>query len=399
MISDMPTRQRIAELYEQYTHCLLEDVLPFWMRHGLDREYGGLLTCLDRDGSVYNTDKSGWLNWRAVWMFSKLYNRVERRAEWLAAARGIFDFCERHLVDVDGRMFFTVTRDGQPLRKRRYLFTEAFGTIACAEYARATRREDVLQRARDTFRLVLELWRTPGALPAKVDPRTRVAKAHAMPMIMLATAQELGASDDDPLYAEVAEACLREVLDDFVKDDERVLLETVGPNGERLDSPEGRCVNPGHAIETAWFILREGRARNDPALIRRAAQILRWSLERGWDPEYGGILYFVDVEGKPPEQLEWDMKLWWPHTEALYALLLAARLTGEPWCAEWYERVHAWTFERFPDPEHGEWFGYLHRDGSRRLSLKGSLWKGPFHVPRALWLCRELLAEQLGPES
>ena len=95
-------------------------------------------------------------------------------------------------------------------------------------------------------------------------------------------------------------------------------------------------------------------------------------------------MYFVDAEGKPNEQLEWDMKLWWPHTEALYAPLLAYHLTGDSFFAEWYERVHNWAFSHFPDTRHGEWFGYLHRDGSVASRLKGSQWKGPFHLPRAL---------------
>ena len=389
-------QRRIDQLREHYRHCLFDDVIPFWLRHSVDHEHGGYLTCLDRDGSVWNTDKAMWLQARGVWMFSKLHNTVEQRTEWLDAAGCGFDFVMQHGFDTDGRMFFLTTRDGQPLRKRRYLFTETFGVIACAEYARATGDEQALERAKATYRMVIDLHRTPGALPPKVFPQTRVTKAHAMPMILLATTQELRQVDSDPLYDEVVDDCLDEVLNHFVKPDERALFETVGPNGERLDSPAGRCLNPGHAIETSWFIMREGCERNAPDLIRSALDVLEWSLDRGWDEDYGGILYFVDVEGRPPEQLEWDMKLWWPHTEALYALLLAHHLTGEAKYLDWYEKMHEWSFSHFPDPEYGEWFGYLHRDGSLSLPIKGSLWKGPFHVPRALWRCFTLLGEMIG---
>ena len=384
-------RERISELRKQYHDALLTAVVPFWLRHSLDREHGGFLTCLDRDGSVYSTDKSMWMQGRGLWLFSTLCNALGHRVEWLDAAKRGYDFLMSHGFDDDGRMFYTCTRDGRPLRKRRYLFTETFGVIGCAEYALATGNELALQRAKDTYGLIVDLMKTQGALEPKVFPETRQTRSHAMPMIMLATTQVLRQVNSDPLYGEVIDNSLDQILNDFLKPEECALFETVGANGERLDSPAGRCVNPGHAIETSWFIMREGQHRKDDSLVRSALDILNWSLEWGWDNEYGGILYFVDVEGKPPEQLEWDMKLWWPHTEALFALLLAYHLTGEEKYVEWYEKVHEWSFSRFPDPEYGEWYGYLHRDGSLSVPLKGSLWKGPFHVPRALLQCLQLL--------
>jgi N-acylglucosamine 2-epimerase len=383
---------RIDQLRKQYQAALLDDIIPFWLKHGLDREYGGFLHCLDRDGSVFNTDKNIWINCRGgVWIFAKLYNEVEPRQEWLQAATSAMDFVMKYAFDWDGRMFFSVTRDGRPLRKRRYLFSEIFGVIACTEYFRATGDERYLQRARDTYRLMINYYRAPGALPPKIIPQTRRVKSHAMPMILVATTQELRKVDSDPLYTEVVDDALYQILNHFWREDEGILLENVGLDGERLDSPEGRLINPGHAIESAWFIMHEGRERQDASLIQAGLKILESSLEWGWDKEYGGILYFLDVKGKPPEQLEWDQKLWWPHSEALYATLLAYHLTGEGKYLDWFEKVHEWTFSHFPDPEYGEWFAYLHRDGSVLLPLKGGNWKGFFHVPRALLLCGKLL--------
>lgn len=385
-------RDRILALRDHYRAALLDDVVPFWTKHSLDREYGGYLTCLDREGAPYGTDKAMWLQARQVWMFSKLYNTVERRPEWLDVARLGYDFMRRYGFDTDGRMFFTVTRDGQPLRKRRYLFTETFGVIACAEYARATGDADALRCARDTYRLLIDLHRTPGSLPPKVYPETRATKALAMPMILLATTLELVLVDQDPLYDQVMDEAADEIVRDFLKRDERALHETVGPNGERLDTPEGRCLCPGHDIETAWFMLALAEHRGgDRELVDIALDIIRWALDWGWDKEHGGLLYYVDCEGRPPEQLEWDMKLWWPHNEALYAVLWAHKLTGDPAFEAWYERLHEWSFAHFPDREHGEWYGYLHRDGSPALTAKGTIWKGAFHVPRGLWLCYTLL--------
>lgn len=388
--------ERIGQLIGHYRDGLLESTVPFWMRHTIDEECGGFLNYLDRDGSVLCTDKPVWVLGRFTWLMATLYNRVERRREWLETARHGIEFLEKHCFDTDGRMFYEVTRDGRPLRKRRYLFTETFGVIAFSEYALAAGDAERLRRARDLYRLVIRYDTNPGLLPPKVYPRTRRTQAHAMPMILLATTQQLRRNGDDPLHDERVERSLRKVFGDFMHYEERALLETVGPRGERLDSPEGRCINPGHAIETSWFIMEEARQSNRPELIEKACTILDWSLERGWDEEYGGILYFVDVEGKPCLQYEHDMKLWWPHCEALYATLLAHHLTGERKYADWYERVHEWTFSRFPDAQYGEWFKYFHRDGTLSVRLKGNGWAGPFHVPRMQLNCWKLLEEMGG---
>jgi len=390
------TNKRIEELLELYRHTLFDDVVPSWLNNSVDRKHGGFLNCLDRDGSVYNTDKAMWIQCRAIWMFAKLYNEVERKPEWLEVARNGYDFIRKHGFDADGRMFFVVTRDGKPLRRSRYLFTETFGVIACAEYSRAACDENALEKARDLYRLIVDMHRNPGRLTPKIIPETRTTRAHGMSMILLATTQELRRVLEDPLHKEVIDQSLHDVLNFFVKPEEKALFEVVGPNGERLHSPEGRCINPGHAIETSWFMMHESRHRNDPSLLNSALDVLRWSLELGWDKEFGGLLYFVDIEGKPAEQLEWDMKLWWPHTEALYALLLAYHLTGDSFYEEWYVRVHQWSFGHFPDSQYGEWFGYLHRDGSLASRLKGSMWKGPFHLPRALLYGWKLLQEVKG---
>lgn len=390
------TTERIHSLIKFYQHCLLDDIIPFWLTHSLDHEHGGFLHCLDRDGSVYNTDKAIWIQCRAIWMFSKLYNTVEKRSGWLDAARLGYEFVRKFGFDSDGRMFFFVTRDGRPLRKRRYLYSEAFGVIACAEYAKASGNEEALQIAKDTYRLIWRYYTTPGLLEPKIIPSTRTAKAHGMPMILIATTQELREVDSDPLYKHVVDDSLFQIINHFMKPDIPALLETVGPNGERLDIPAGRLVNPGHAIESAWFIMHEARYRDDASLLLCARNIIDWSLEFGWDDDFGGLFSFVDVEGKPTEQLEWDMKMWWTHTEALYALLLAHHLTHEQKYLDWFETVHEYTFSHFPDPEYGEWFAYVHRDGSLANRLKGSMWKGPFHIPRALWLCWRLLEEMRG---
>ncbi len=388
-------RERLQALKELYRRELFESVLPFWLEHSLDREHGGQYNSLDRDGSVFDSDKSMWLQCRAIWMFAKLYNDVEPHAEWLEAAQHIYDFVRRCGFDEDGRMFFAVTAAGAPLRKRRYLFTETFGVIGLAEYARASGDAAALQRALDTYALILEYLR-PGKLPPKVYPQTRRSKAHNMPMILLATTQELRiAAGSKPLFDEVVAGALAEILNHFLDEKAEAVFETRGPDGEPQATDDGRLVTPGHALESAAFILQEARANGGRALIPPALKMIDFSLAHGWDEDHGGLLYFVDAEGKPPTRLEWDMKLWWVHAEALYALLLAYHISGDDGYARWFERLHEWTFAHFPDPEYGGWYGYLRRDGSLSTPLKGGMWKGFFHTPRALWLCWRLLGEML----
>ncbi|GEM_PF-1377217 len=267
------TSKRIAELTAIYRDGLLKDTVPFWTKHAVDSKYGGFTTYVDADGSLVSMDKAIWVQGRFTWLLARLHNEVERRPEWLRLSRHGVEFILKHAFDTDGRCFYSVTRDGRPLRKRRYLFSETFIIIALAEYARATGDENIRRKAVELYRRLIMYYRTPGLLPPKVLPQTRQWKGHSMPMILLATTQVLRRVDDHPLYREVVDQSIREVLNDFVDPKWQVLLETVGPNGEkRYDLPEGRLANPGHAIETAWFLMEEGRYRNDRELIEQGAR-------------------------------------------------------------------------------------------------------------------------------
>jgi len=393
------TPQEIKQLITIYRDGLLDDTMPFWQKHAVDRECGGFITFLDADGSIVSTDKPMWVVCRLTWLFAALYNRVEPRTEWLDLAEHGIEFIRNYGFDTDGRMFYCVTRRGRPLRKRRYLFTETFAVIALAEYAHAAGDQHARQQACDLYRLIIRYHTTPGLLPSKIIPETRPMKSHAVPMIILALTQTLRQIDDDPLYQNVADSTIGELRDHFFKPELNALLETVGPDGEFIDEPVGRVVNPGHAFETAWFIMKEACERNDGSLIPLATQILDASLALGWDDEYGGIFYFRDVKGMPCEQYEHDMKLWWPHTEGIYATLLAYRLTGEQKYRQWHRKIHDWAYAHFPDRKNGEWFGYLHRDGTISSTLKGNHWKGPYHLPRMQLQCWKLMEKMLTDHS
>jgi N-acylglucosamine 2-epimerase len=386
-----------AALGAFYRRALIEDVAPFWLRHGLDREHGGILTCLDRDGSILDTDKSVWFQGRAGWMFATLWLTVEPRAEWLDAARSCVEFLRRHGQGPEGKMWFSVTREGRPLRMRRYVYSEAFAAIAFAAWARATGEARAADDARHTFETYLRYSFEPGVMTPKFEP-TRPSKGLGPLMIGVVTAQELRRHLGEVTVGgrtptEWIDAFIAEVERDFLKREHGALMETVAPDGALLDHADGRTLNPGHAIECAWFIMEEARWRGDARMASLGIEILDAMWERGWDPVHGGLMYFTDLRGKPVQEYWHDMKFWWPHCEAIIATLMAWRMTGDPRHAARHQLVHEWSFRRFPDPVYGEWYGYLHRDGTVSQPAKGNLYKGPFHLPRMLWRCMRLLGE------
>ncbi|MDW8311050.1 MAG: AGE family epimerase/isomerase, partial [Verrucomicrobiales bacterium] len=344
-----------------YRRTLLEDVIPFWLRHGLDPEHGGIMTCLDRDGSILDTDKSVWFQGRAAWTFATLYNTIERRADWLEAARSCIEFSRRHCFAPNGKMYFLVTREGLPLRMRRYVFSESFAAIANAAFAKATGEARAAEDAVKIFSTYLHYSFTPGVMTPKFEP-TRPMKGLGPLMIGIATAQELRANLGEVRIAERTctewiDRFIGEIERDFLKPEHQALMETVGPNGEIIDHHDGRTLNPGHALECAWFILHEGKLRQNARLVQLGCTILDWMWARGWDEEYGGLIYFRDLRGLPVQEYWHDMKFWWPHNEAIIATLLAWQLTGNAQYARWHRLVHDWSFTHFADPEFGEWYG------------------------------------------
>jgi N-acylglucosamine 2-epimerase len=294
-------------------------------------------------------------------------------------------------------MYFHVTRDGRPIRKRRYAFSESFAALAYGELARATNERHYAVNARRCFQRFIDHSRNPQAAASKFT-RVRPTRGIAVPMITINVAQELRESIGLPEAAQWIDDAIDSIRRYHVREDISCVLETAGLNGEIVDHFDGRTLNPGHAIEAAWFIMREGQYRHDPNLIELGCRMLDWMWQRGWDKEYGGLLYFVDVKGLPVQEYWHDMKFWWPHNEAIIATLLAWSLTREPKYAQWHARVHDWAFRHFPDPDYGEWFGYFHRDGRLSVPLKGNLWKGPFHLPRMLLTCWRILS-RLGQDA
>ena len=394
----MDIKEYIKQWAESYKRDLTENIMPFWMEHGWDKVNGGVYTCLDRDGSLMDSTKSVWFQGRFAFICAYAYNNVEKNPLWLEAAKSTLDFIEKHCFDKNGRMYFSVTADGKPLRMRRYVFSETFAAIAMSEYALATGEQKYAERAMQIFEDTQRFLTTPGILAPKFEETVQL-QSHSIIMILINVESCIRKVINDPKLTQQIDDSIAKLKKYFMHPEFKCLLETVGMNGEFVDTNMTRTINPGHCIETSWFILEEAKLRNwDKDMTDMALQIFDWSWDWGWDKQYGGIINFKDCKNLPPQDYSQDMKFWWPQCETIIASLYAYLATGDDEYIYKHQRISEWTYAHFPDNELGEWYGYLHRDGTVSQPAKGNLFKGPFHIPRmmvkAYSLCQEILNKE-----
>ena len=327
-----------------------------------------------------------WIQGREVWIFSKFYRDIERKPQWLQMAKSGAEFLLKNAMrKEDGRVYFSLTSDGRPVSLQRKIFSECFYVMAFAEYSRASGNKEYLALAKEEFARIWDWafdWRKVGR--PSFEGETPVQNL-AVPMILLNLIEELSDGNAQEYSLQVEECVRRLML--HVHPDKKTVFENVAPNGDFVDTPAGRHLNPGHAIEAGWFLQHWAQRLGRKDLEQKAIEIIRWSHDIGWDKEWGGYYYFLDHKGFSPTQLEWNMKLWWPHCEGMYAHLLNYSITGDQMDWNMFEMVDQYAFSHFRDPKFGEWYGYLDRRGEVTHRFKGGPYKCCFHVPRALWLC------------
>jgi N-acylglucosamine 2-epimerase len=387
----MKPSQDFRALMRTYESELLEDVMPWWIENGIDRDHGGIFHALAQDGTVLSGDKSMWSQGRALWTFSALYNRVGRRAEWLELAHHLFEFVMKIGRANDWVWPQTLNRDGTVKVSAQRIYGDGFAIMGLTEYARATGSEEAAEAALTTYDTVRKRMAVPGTHLDIPENLVGAAKCQGISMIFSIVFHELGKLLDDAGILQAGYEHAVQILDDHRHPELGLLVEQTALDGSVLGSPQGHHVNPGHAVESMWFLIHIFRERRERPRIDQAVECIRWHIEKAWDAEYGGMFTLLDLDGKPirPD----SGKAFWPHGEALYALLLAHEYCREQWCLDWYDKMHEWTFAHFPDRRHGEWREKVQRDGSVPKHPKD---RPPgmhtcFHLPRTLMMCIDVL--------
>lgn len=377
---------------EIYKKELLENIIPFWMKHSKDERYGGFFTCLDRYGNVFDTDKFMWLQGRQVWTFATLYNQLDAKPEYLKMAEHGAAFMKKNGRDAEGDWYFSLNQAGKPLVQPYNIFSDCFASMGFGALYTATGNDEYAEIAKRTFENIIKRRDNTKGKYNKIYPGTRELKNFALPMILSNLSIEIEHLLDKTLVDDLIADVVNEVMNVFYQPQHGIIFENVNKDGSFSDTFDGRLLNPGHTIEAMWFMMDLGVRLKDQNLINKSIDIAIKSVEYGWDKEFDGILYFLDFKGHPPQQLEWDQKLWWVHVEALVCMAKAWSLTGNEKAKYWFEKIHEYAWKNFRDEEHGEWFGYLNRRGEVLLNLKGGKWKGCFHVPRAMLQVYKTLA-------
>ena len=388
-------RQYLQNCSEWYRQELTGNIMPFWLKYGLDRVNGGVYTCVDRDGSLMDSTKSVWFQGRFGFVAAYAYNNIEKNPEWLAASRSCIDFIEAHCIDADGQLFFSVTAEGKPLRKRRYVFSDCFAAIAMAEYSKASGDTAFADKALAMFKNIRRMLSTPGALAPK---SFEAGRGHSITMILVNVALVLKQVCDDPSLDEQIASSAADIEKYFMHPEFKCILESVTPEGGLIDTCEGRTINPGHGIETAWFLMQASEVTGNSHYKDMGLTIFDWQYAWGWDELYGGIINFRDCKGLPCQDYSQDMKFWWPQCETVISSLYAYLMSSDEKYLEIHRKANEWAVGHLKDNEYGEWYGYLHRDGTVAQPAKGNLFKGPFHIPRMLviahLLCNRILERQ-----
>ncbi|MCP3966348.1 MAG: AGE family epimerase/isomerase [Lentisphaerae bacterium] len=381
----------IEKMIERYHSELYKSVIPFWENHCVDHENGGYFTSLDQKGVVYDTMKYMWMQWRIVYTFATI-GRLHNKTKWIDIASRGYDFLTRHGKSDDGSYYFALNRQGVPAMAPASIYTDCFAAMGAAAMFAATGKSECKIEAEASMRNYLR--RIP-------DPKGRWNKAlsgmpqrksfgHYMMLTNLGSVMRENLNPDE--FDVDARETLNIVTSDFWNKEIGIFFENINPDGNfDLESCEGRTLNPGHALESLWFLLQLLEKELSDGEIVNICDYIYKTYQFGLDREYGGIYYFMDALGKPHIELQWDMKLWWVHCEALIAAVYAWNFTGEERFARMFKELDDWTWSHFPDSENGEWFGYLNRRGEPTHTLKGGKWKTCYHLPRCLMECLKQL--------
>lgn len=388
---------KTGELEQTLREHLVQQILPFWMKYGIDEKNGGIYSMIGEDGTLHSKNKYLWFQGRGLWTFSALYEYIEPNPRWKEIADRIFEFIIRHGQTEGGKWVFAVSENGRKIvEPPKSHYVDAFMIMGFTQYARITNNPKAIALAKETCKSMVPMILDHGLFQSAPHFIPEDLQSHGVYMMFSHVFHELGVLTKDKEILDYALAFAEKIMTEHVDWSHQVLLEFVGRNGKPVHTDAGYTYLPGHAIESMWFLERIYAYHGMHKRQKETMEIIRWHMEKGWDEEYGGLYLACHLKKGTPIWHDPTSKQWWPMTEALYGLLKAYDVLGEDWCLEWYEKSYNYTFSKFPNKEFGEWHYSFDRQGHpREQAIKDWQVKDPYHISRFLIYSILLLQDRM----
>ncbi len=372
----------MKKFYELYKDSLNNKIIPFWLKYSLD-ESGAINNCLSEDGKILVKDRYIWSQGRALWTFSAMYNRIEKKEEYLKAADGLFNYLVNTGRTPDGKWNYLFDEEGNMKEDDISIYVDGFVLAGMTEYYIATGNEIAKRIALETYENTLQRLNTPGSYRVAPYVIPEGTKTHGVNMIYAFFYYNLGKTLGREDIMDKGYKLAMEVLNQFYVKKKDAILEFVTLDGNFIDTPEGRTCVPGHAIECMWFLITIFEDRDEKENILRCCELIKRHIELAEDKEKGGLILALDIDNKEP--VFWGKptyKPWWVQLETLVATAYAYKHTKDEWFNDTHKRVNEYAFSHYPTP-YGDWHNWLDNDGNIGESAALPV-KDPFHLPRAL---------------
>ena len=373
----------IGGITMDYGKYLTYDILPFWLKHSLDKKEGGIITILDELGNVKGTEKNVWFVGRSLWAFSVAYRLIEQKGEYLDACKTIFSFLEKCTL-LDGRLPFRAKRNGECIQSRGLYYSEGFAAIGCAQYYRICKDENVKKKAEQYFDIAYNQYKNPET-KIPVPQGTPAYTSFGIEMFMLNVAQFVrNAGIRVKECNDLAQTAIYNMQNNgHIIDDLKTVREYIPTTEAKLLPPKDLYSCPGHVFEGAWFVMCEGVVKNNEDIKNFGIKLLNYAMPRGFE-KYTSL---IKTGFNDPE---FDNYIWWPQCEAIIAYRLAYNITGKKEYLDISKQIEDFAFNHFADFKNGEWYTEISQNGEVVNRNKGTFIKGPFHLPRMLFALTSL---------
>lgn len=361
-----------------YRDLVVKQLLPFWSRHASDRRCGGFFEELDRQGVPRESaDKSIAMQARMMYAFA---------ADPLSGAEALeqgWSFIKRHMYDERYGGFFTrVSREGAVRDERKSLFGNAYAIIGLAGACRNTAEKEFLVCQLE--HLLECAWDTRhGGFFDRITAAGAVDltnKSICVQLDMLMALREVERRLDYRPKKPLA-VTLLDLLMALGKawGEAPMLGENHAPDWTYRPAPTRDRVQIGHSIKAAWLMMEFGQTYHRDDIVRFGLRLLDQSFAVGWDRAKGGLFQHIYRNGRHARAV----KHWWSHCEAMPALLLAAKVSGDPAYRDRFVELMRFTLNHFVDVRYGEWILAVHADGSIHDDRKACATKSAYHTVQA----------------